>query len=144
MSTESEEGRRIAASLALRIDHTADIQHVADVIITMLQDTNTALAPIIGPKGVAALYRRSLHLCTSLHPRLATPYTRLADPLDLSDLRSLLIQQNQTDVVFFGEQLLKALYELLATLIGPSLCARLLLEAWDNNSSAPPVQETSP
>lgn len=64
MSTDSEEGR-IVASLALRVKHVTDIDQVADVIITMLRDTDAALVPIIGPKGVAALYRRSLHLSKS-------------------------------------------------------------------------------
>lgn len=143
MSTESEVGRRIVASLALRVNHVADIDQVADVIITMLRDTDSALVPIIGPKGVAALYRRSLHSSTSLHPRLVA-YLPLADPLDLIDLKSILIQQDQNDAIFFGEELLKALYELLATLIGSSLSRRLLLDVWDNDLSAPPSQETSP
>ncbi|MHC8366066.1 hypothetical protein ACYZT9_09345 [Pseudomonas sp. ZT5P21] len=143
MSTESEEGRRIVASLALRVDHNADIHHVADVIITMLQDTSASLVPIIGPRGVAALYLRSLHLFTSLHPHMADTYTPLVVPLDLTDLKSILIQQTQIDAIFFGEELLKALYELLATLIGPSLSTRLLLDVWAYNSSAPPAQETS-
>lgn len=144
MATESEEGRRIVASLALRVDHAADSPQVANVIITMLQDTNAALVPIIGPKGVAALYRRSLHLSTSSHPRLAFAYTRLAAPLDLADLNTVLIQQNQADIIVFGEELFKALYTLLASLIGPSLSSRLLLDVWDNNLSAPPAQETLP
>lgn len=144
MSTDSEEGRRIVASLMLRLDHVADIDHVADAIITMLRDTDASLVPIIGPKGVAALYRRSIQLCTSLHPTLESTYLPLPDTLDLERLKSMLIQQNQDDVVFFGEELLKALYELLSTLIGSSLSARLLLDVWDNDLSAPPSQETSP
>lgn len=144
MSTESEEGRRIVASLALRVKHVADIDRVADVIITMLRDTDASLVPIIGPKGVAALYRRSLHLSTSLHPCLLDTYIPLADPLDLIDLKAILIQQNRNDAIFFGEELLKALYELLATLIGSSLSRRLVLDVWDNDLSAPLSQETSP
>jgi hypothetical protein len=144
MSTESEEGRRIVASLALRLNHIADIDQVADVIITMFRDTNASLVPIIGPKGVAALYRRSLLLSTSLHPRLGAIFLPLADPLDLTDLKAVLVQQNRTDVIFFGEEWLKALYELLTALIGSSLSTRLLLDVWDNNLSTPPAQENSP
>ncbi|MFW9082060.1 hypothetical protein ACOI9X_22730 [Pseudomonas sp. P2757] len=144
MPTESEEGRRIVASLALRVDHIADIDQVAGAIITLLHDTSAALVPVIGPIGVAALFRRSLNLCTSAQPRLADISRRLADPLDMEDFKSVLVQQNRTDVIFFGEEWLKALYALLATLIGNSLCARLLLDVWDINSSAPPAQEISP
>lgn len=144
MSTESEEGRRIVASLALRVDRVEDIGQVADVIVTMLLDTNASLVPIIGPKGVAALYRRSLHLSLSLNPRLAGTYQALADPLDLTQLKSIFIQQDQNDVIFFGEELFKALYELLVKLIGSSLSRRLLLDVWDTHLSTPPSQETSP
>lgn len=144
MSTESEEGRRIVASLAFRLNHLADIDQVADVILTMLRDTNASLVPIIGPKGVAALYRRSLHLSASQHPHLGPTYFPLAEPLDLSELKALLLQQTRTDVIFFAEEWLKALYGLLTTLIGSSLSARLLLDVWDNNLSTLPAQETSP
>lgn len=144
MSTESEEGRRIVASLAFRVSHIDDSDGIADVIIAMLLDTNASLVPIIGPKGVAALYRRSLHLSMSLHPRLTDICQPLADPLDLTQLKSLLIQQNKDDVIFFGEALLKALYELLVMLIGSSLSRRLLLDVWGTRLSTPPSQETSP
>lgn len=144
MSTESEEGRQIVASLAHRVGHTADIAQVADAIVRTLQDINAVLIPVVGPKGVAALYRRSLYVCTSLHPCLANTYESLVVAMDLVELKSLLVQQNQADAIFFGEELLKAFYELLATLIGPSLTARLLRVVWENSLSTTPAQDTSP
>ncbi|MDB5984129.1 MAG: hypothetical protein JWQ69_5144 [Pseudomonas sp.] len=144
MSMESEEGRQIVASLAHRVGTTADIAQIADGIVTTLQDINATLIPIIGPKGVAALYRRSLYLCTSLHPRLAGTYESLVVAMDLMELKSLLVQQNQADAIFFGEELLKAFFELLATLIGPSLTARLLRAVWENSLSDTSAQDISP
>ncbi|WP_426139151.1 hypothetical protein [Pseudomonas sp. DWP3-1-2] len=144
MSTESEEGRRIVASLARRVDGAANATQVADAIIAMLQEISGVLVPILGPKGVAALYRRSLYLSTSLHPLLASTFESLAGGMNLMELKSLLIQLKQADALFFGEEFLKAFHELLATLIGPSLSARLLRDVWDNSLSAPPAQETSP
>jgi hypothetical protein len=144
MSTESEEGRQIVASLAQRVGNTADISHVADAIVRTLQDINAVLIPVVGPKGVAALYRRSLYVCTSTHPRLAHTYESLVVAMDLVELKSLLVRQNQADAIYFGEELLKAFYELLATLIGPSLTARLLRAVWENSSSITPAQETLP
>ncbi|MHC8306149.1 hypothetical protein [Pseudomonas sp. PB3P13] len=144
MPTDSEEGRRIIASLALRFDSLSSIDHVADVIISMLGDTSASLAPVIGPRGVAALHRRSLHVSLAAHPRLDDKYRCLNDPLDLMALKSILVEQTQTDAIFFGEQLLTALYELLTRLIGSSLSRRLLLDVWDSSPSAPPSQETSP
>lgn len=140
---ESEEGRRVIASLAIRISHLGNIDEIADVVIMLLRDTNASLVPIIGPRGASALYRRSLIQCMSLHPRLADTYHSLKDPLDLAELKSTLIQQEQNDVIFFGEELLTALYELLVMLIGSSLSRRLLLDVWDISLSIPPSQETS-
>lgn len=143
MTTESEEGRQIVASLAHRVGNTADIALIANGIVTTLQDINTTLIPIVGPKGVAALYRRSLYLCTSLHPRLAGTYESPVNAMDLMELKSLLVQQSPADALFFGEELLKAFYELLATLIGPSLTARLLRAVWENSLSDTSAQDIS-
>ncbi|MBT0626139.1 hypothetical protein KIH32_19710 [Pseudomonas fluorescens] len=103
-----------------------------------------ALAPIIGQQGVAALYRRSFHLCVSTHPRLAATYDRVPAAMDLIALKSVLVEQNETDALFFGEVLLTTLYELLTTLIGPSLTARLLVGVWQPSSSDTSSQEISP
>lgn len=86
----------------------------------------------------------SLHLCMSSYPHLDQKYRSLDDPLDLMALRSILIKQTATDGLFLGEQMLKALYEWLTTLIGSSLSRRLLLDVWENTMSAPPSQENSP
>ncbi|WP_439864636.1 hypothetical protein [Pseudomonas antarctica] len=144
MSTLSEESRRIVASLAHRVGPHADTASIAEAIVSILQDMGAALAPIIGQQGVAALYRRSLHLCVSNHPRLARTYDSVLATMDLIALKSVLVEQNQTDALFFGEALLTSLYELLTTLIGPSLTARLLADVWLPSSSDTSSQEISP
>lgn len=143
MFAESEASQRIAAALAHRVEGIADVSQVAEAITLMFEATNGALTPIIGPKGVAALHRRSLLLCTSMHPQFAEIFTSLMAAMDLQELKSLLIQQNKADAVFFSEELLKIFYELLATLIGRSLAARLLLDVWENSFSGLPPQDTS-
>jgi hypothetical protein len=144
MSMESEEGRRIVAALAHRVGDNADSAQIADGIIATLQDIDATLVPIVGPKGVAALHRRSLQICTTLHPRLAGPYERLSGGMELVELHSLLVQQPPADALFFGEALLNAFYTLLATLIGPSLTARLLGAVWENSLSDTSAQDISP
>lgn len=143
MFAESEEGLRIVASLARRTNGSTDIEWVADAIVSMFRDMDIALVPIIGMRGVAALHRRSLFLCTSSHPQFAGTYDRLVVAMDLAEFKSVLVEQKQADAIFFGEVLLKTTYELLATLIGPSLSTRLLYEVWDNSLSAPTAQGTS-
>lgn len=144
MPTLSEESRQIVASLAHRAGPNADTASIAAAIISVLQDMDAALAPIIGPQGVIALYRRSLHLCTTAHPRLAGIYADVQATMDLTALKSVLVQQNEADSQFFGEMLLTTLYEVLTTLIGASLTARLLRDVWEPSLSEPPSQENSP
>ncbi|WP_256661636.1 hypothetical protein [Pseudomonas sp. F01002] len=145
MSTLSDESRQIVASLAHRVGPNADIATVAQAIASILQDMDAALTPIIGQQGVVALYRRSLHLCASNHPRLAGTYDSVqAASLDLTALKSVLVEQSDADALFFGEVLLTTFYELLTMLIGPSLTARLLRGVWEPSLSDTPSQEISP
>lgn len=144
MPTLSEESRQIVASLAHRVGPNADIARIAQAIISTLRDMDVALTPIIGQQGVAALYRRSLHLCASTHPRLARTYDRVPPGMDLTALKSVIVEQSDTDALFFGEVLLTIFYELLTTLIGPSLTARLLRGMWEPSLSDTPSQEISP
>lgn len=144
MSTLSEESRQIVASLAHRAGPHADTASIATAIVSILQDMDASLAPIIGQQGVAALYRRSLHQCVSTHPRLASIYDNVSVTADLIALKSLLVEQNETDTLFFGEALLTTFYELLVKLIGPSLTARLLADVWKPSSSDTSSQEISP
>lgn len=144
MSALSEESRQIVASLAHRVGPDADTARIAEAIVATLQDMNAALTPIIGQQGVVALYRRSLHLCAATHPRLAGTFSSVQAALDLIALKSVLVEQNEVDALFFGEVLLTTFYELLTTLIGPSLTARLLRGVWEPSLSDTPSQETSP
>lgn len=91
MSTLSEESRQILASLTHRVGPNADIATTAQAITSILQNMDTALTPIIGQQGVAALYRRSLHLCAANHPRLAGTYDSVQASLDLTALKSVLV-----------------------------------------------------
>lgn len=144
MTAQSEESRQIVASLAHRVGPDADIARIAQALVITLQAMDTALTPIIGHQGVTALYRRSIHLCASNHPRLASTYDSVQSTLDLIALKSVLVEQSETDALFFGEVLLTTFYELLTTLIGPSLTARLLRDVWGPSLSDTPSQEISP
>ncbi|WP_339547680.1 hypothetical protein [Pseudomonas sp. RA_35y_Pfl2_P32] len=144
MSTLSEESRQIVASLAQRVGPNADSERVAQAIVSTLQEMDAALTPIIGHQGVTALYRRSLQLCGSTHPRVAGTYDSVQANMDLTALTSKLVAQSDSDALFLGEVLLTTFYELLTTLIGPSLTARLLRGVWEPSLSDTPSQENSP
>ncbi|WP_455826290.1 hypothetical protein [Pseudomonas graminis] len=144
MSTLSEESRQIVASLAHRVGPTADIAGIAEAIISILQDMDAALTPIIGQQGVAALLRRSLHLSASTPNRLAGLHQHVQAVSDRAGLKALLLEQSAADARLFGEVLLTTFYTLLATLIGPSLTERLLRDVWEPSLSDTPSQEKSP
>jgi len=144
MPTDSEEGRRIAVSLVSRAGHSPNSAQVAKAIIATLQDMDIALSPIIGRKGVVALYRRSLHLCESAYPDLIGALDSTPEHVDFSRLESLLQQQTPNDALCLGNHLLETLYQLLSTLIGVSLTERLLGAVFEAPLSALPAQDTSP
>lgn len=144
MSALNEESRQIVASLVHRVGPNADTASIAQAIVSTLQAMDAALIPIIGQQGVAALYRRSLHLCASQHPRVAHISDRVQTALDLKDLSSELVKESKADTLFFGEVMLTTYYELLTTLIGPSLTARLLRDVWRPSLSDTSAQENLP
>ncbi|RMO88510.1 hypothetical protein ALQ33_04411 [Pseudomonas syringae pv. philadelphi] len=143
MFAKSETGQQIAASLAHRVNGSAEVSQVGEAIISMFEDISTSLTPIIGPRGVAALHRRSLLLCITKHAPLGDSYKTLVVGMDLKELKALLAEQSTADALFFGEEILRTFYELLATLIGQSLAARLLLDVWEQSFSGPPAQDIS-
>ncbi len=103
---------------------------VVSVIVTTCQDLDAALTPVIGPRGVAALFHRSLHLAGRSQPLLVGIQTAGPTTMDLAALRRQLAGQSPTDAAAAGALLLHSFHELLGTLIGASLTERLLRSVW--------------
>ena len=138
------ESRQIGVTLAEQVGEGADAARVADHVVAVWQQVEDALTPIIGQRGVAALYKRSLYLVIQDHPWLAR--LRETDPpaVDAAALRSALAQQDAAAAAAGGGALLQTFHELLASLVGPSLTERLLAAAWALPISGPSAQGTSP
>ena len=143
MSIDSPEGRRIAASLAQRTGGPASAAQVADATVAVWHDVDSALNPIIGSRGVAALYRRSLFLQRSAHPWLAGALDGPGTAMDLATLKSVLAQQDSTAAAAAGGAMLQTFHALLTSLVGPSLTERLLRSVWASFLGGPPAQDTS-
>lgn len=82
---------RIALSVAQRAGDEADAARIADAIVALWEQLESALAPIIGRRGVAALYKRSLYLAAAAYPWLELR----EDPqvaMDLASLKSVIAQ----------------------------------------------------
>ncbi len=134
----------ITATLAHRAGTGADAAHIADAVVSMWQEIDAALAPIIGQRGVAMLYKRSLYLIGPAHPWLAGTYAGVQAATDLVALKAVLAQQSSANAAAAGVAVLQTFYELLVSLIGPSLTERLLCSVWGNSLSGPPAQDPSP
>lgn len=133
---------RIAILLAEQVEQGADSVQIADAIVSTWIAVDAALAPIVGQPTVAVLYMRSRHLASRAFPWLR-PEQQARIEMDLPALRSLLLQQDPASAGVGGGALLRTFYELLASLIGPSLTERLLSAAWNSSSSGQAAQDTS-
>lgn len=137
----TNQSSRIAALLAQKAAEGADSAEIADAVIAAWVAVDTALSPIIGPPSVAVLYMRSRHVAGRAFAWLTPPAGQIV--MDLPALRKLLTQQDPQTGAAGGGLLLQTFYELLASLVGPSLTGRLLDAVWTTPSSAP-AQDPSP
>ncbi len=137
------ESRRIATTLARRAADGANAAQIADAIVSIWQDIEATLRPILGQRGVASLYRRSLHLAAMDHPWLADMQGAKHTALDLPSLQAAFAQQDSGTASTVGGDLLQTFYELLASLVGTSLTDQLLRPIWTNSSSGEPAQDQS-
>lgn len=126
----SQTSDEIAARLERRAGTGANSEQVAASIAATLRGIEGALNPIIGTRGVAALYYRSVHLAGKTHPWLAAGSAGVPTAMDPSALTSLLVRQTSADAAAGGGLLLHTYHELLASLIGPALTEQLLHSVW--------------
>lgn len=85
-----------------------------------------SLAPIIGQRGIAAVFNRALYLASLLYPFLAVA---LEDNLLASNFESLeaALSQEETDLAAEANQYFyQCFQELVSSLVGESLSLRLL------------------
>ena len=141
MSMDSTAQELIAASLAERAGAKATAVQIADTAALAWQAIDAALTPIIGPRGVAALYKRSLHLNRHRHAGLGDVAQAVQTSIDTAPLKSALALQNPGEAAAIGAALFQTFYELLTTLVGPSLTERLLRSVWVHFLSASPAQD---
>ncbi len=131
------------ASLAPLALDGADAEHVANAARSIWRDVDAALSPIIGQRGVAALYRRSLDLVRADHPCLVAVYDAAFERDEFLALQAVLARQESSDAAGANDALLQTFCDLLTTLIGASLTERLLQTVWDKHRSGDAARGTS-
>ena len=147
MAVDQHVGRRIVTSLVPQGGNLPSSGHTAQAIITAWHAIDDALTPVIGARGLVALYLRSLHL-TAADPGLATADGRGKMALNLAttpaQLQALIARQSPADAAAIGNTFLQVFYGLLSSLVGPSLTDRLLRAIWPLSPSSISPQDTSP
>jgi hypothetical protein len=117
---------------------------VADELAASWERVGLALAPVLGARGVAALYVRSLHLASARHPWLGTLTLGAGNAMDLARLKSAVAAQQAVDAADAGDALLQTFHDLLVSLVGLSLTERLLRPVGLHDSSGNPDQDAAP
>src|SRR4051812_35371991 len=110
----------------------ADALRIANTAVAAWQELDASLSPIIGRRGVAALFKRSLLLTVPAQTSLVAAHWDVETLGDFDSLRALLKQQPAANVIATNDALLKKFVELLTNLIGESLTERLLQSVLDN------------
>ena len=135
---------QLRSRLAKLTAEGADSRVVAAEAVSTWRDVDAALSPIIGQRGVAALFNRSLSLTVPAYDWLDTVRDGAVQTGDFSALHEALSQQTTSNGVAANCALLQKFGDVLTKLIGESLTARLLRPVWDNHSRDGTVQEITP
>jgi hypothetical protein len=141
-SMQTEERDTTAAFLQGAVVAGVSSDEIAALVATTFQNIDQALSPVVGQRGMAALYKRSLHLSRPLHAWLPVVAEGADVDRDLEALTAALAAQTSMDAALAGTQLLKTFRALLANLIGDSLTERLLRPVWATFLSGPSARDT--
>ena len=141
MSMESPASGSLAPPLAHRVSAYADAGRLADAVVVAWQEIDAALTPIVGPRGFAALYKRSVYVAAQGHPWLMEVHDHALASVNLSDLNSVFKQQSHLEATAGAALLFETFHDLLVSMVGPSLTERLLRSVWVDASSGPTAKD---
>lgn len=119
-----------------------DAARLADEAMAQWDAIVSALSPIIGARGVDALYRRTLFLGQASFAWIELPAE--SRPMDLEGLRSTLRRREPAEAAQASASLFCLFHDLLASLIGPSLAQRLLPAGLPTLSARVPAAQDAP
>ncbi len=144
MNMNNPESRATPDPLVIRVAHAASAAQVADSLVLIWHGIDDALTPVLGQRGVVALYQRCLHVTGATYPWVLVKPDGFLTTVVPADLRQLVAKRHRTEAELAANAFLQTFYELLASLVGSSLTERLLRTVWVNSLSGNPAQDTSP
>ena len=108
-------------------------EQIANVATATWLNVYLALSPIIGEKGVAAIYKKSLSLVRRDYPWLMYAQESKRTAGDFTALRTTLALQPSTIALAAHRSLFGVFYNLLRHLIGNELAEKLLQHVRDHD-----------
>lgn len=142
-SPDRRDERRGAELLAGRLTPGADAAQVAATTVALWHAIDLALSPVVGARGVAALYNRSLRLVIDRHAGLGDVGLDVLAAMDLAALKAALERQAPAEAAAASADLFRAFRQLLSSLVGVALSDRLLRSVTAHSAGEPPAQDTS-
>ena len=129
MPMESQQGGRRPAPLSTWLNDT-DTSQVTDAVVALWLQIDQALHPILGHRGVAALFNRSVKHTAARFPWLGQDPQDALAVVDPSVLKAALLLQTAAEATAGVDSLLQSLRDLLTSLVGSSLTDQLLRSVW--------------
>ena len=132
MSTLNEDirGRAVRETPAWRASVAPGADAIAQSALETWQQIAAQLEPVIGARGMDALFSRSVHLVGSTYGWLETSAVHGNGAVSLADFKTCLESREAPVAAAAASALLATFTELLANLIGESLSTRLLEVVW--------------
>ena len=127
----------IRETLLRRSGTATDPDSIAKSAMDTWAQMAALLEPVIGARGVDALFARSVHLARKKHQWLGGSGVRGNGAASLAHIRASFESKDSSVSMDAACELLTTFNGLLANLIGESLTTRLLAVAW-----LPPLSET--
>jgi hypothetical protein len=143
ITVERERQGWIPEGLLHPFEVNSDPVATAGELVRIVEEMAAVLTPILGSRGVAALYQRTLHVARSHHAWLAEPVESVPSSIDLAALRAAFEGQGPAEAAAAATAVLHSFHTLLASLIGAALCARLLDPVWSHSSRNPTAQDST-
>lgn len=145
MSTLSSDVRRkaIRRAIARRAGVAPNADAIAQATLDTWQQIAAQMESVIGARGVDALFTRSLHVVGKRYRWLEISGVRGNAAVSLATIKSCFESQDATVAIDAACELLTTFAELLASLIGESLTARIVDVVWlplpsESHKKAPP------
>jgi len=133
--------RRSQDALVQLASNGASTAQIGRALLETLSTSHQALVPIVGARGVAALYQRAVHLAGKHHATLAALPAGAAATMDLATLETVLLPLEADVAAAAGDALVHAFREVLASLIGASLTEHLLGHVAIDTTRGPAAQD---